>query len=83
MKPQVVSKLLAANALKSQTCFLGGEFAEVDLVRTSFFFTILCMMKTATPKQVSIYEKKIKYGRVLVSAPSGGGVRFMKRCGMA
>lgn len=77
MKPQVVSKLPAASVLNSQTCLLGGELAVVGFFKTAFFFTIRWMMKTVTPKQVDMYEKKIKYGRVLVSAPSGRGVRFM------
>jgi hypothetical protein len=77
MNVHVVSKLPAASTLNSHTCLLGGGVAVVDFLRTECFVRILWMMKTDTPKHVNIYEKKMRYGRVLVSAPSGGGVRFM------
>jgi len=77
MNPHVVSRLPAASALNSHTCFLGGGIRIVDFFSTAFFLMILWMMNTDTLKHVNMYEKKIRYGRVLVSAPSGGGVRFM------
>lgn len=60
MNVHVVSRLPAANALKSQTCLLGGGEAVVDFLSTVYFLKILKMMKTDTEKHVSMYEKKIR-----------------------
>jgi hypothetical protein len=77
MKPQVVMRLLAASAAKRYTSRVVGCLAVVDFFKTVCLWRILKMMKTETEKQVKRYEKKMMYGRVFVSAPSGGGVRFM------
>ena len=77
MKVHVVSTLPAASVENRKTCFLGGSLAVVDFCNTIDRFSNLRMMKTATEKHVPKYEKKIRYGRVFVSAPSGGGSRCM------
>ena len=77
MNVHVVSRLPAARALKSQISLRGGGSTAVDFLRTACFLEMFRMTKTETPKHVEMNVKNIKYGRVLVSAPSGGGVRFM------